>query len=97
MLLVHLLIYESETNSRGVLVCLAGHLLEYHSCMSARLTISPVVRRFKLGEEPSDLPYWLSRPPEERIAAVTRMVMEFHGWTDDTVPRLQRICRVVKR
>ncbi|MFD1256312.1 hypothetical protein ACFQ3S_05845 [Mucilaginibacter terrae] len=39
--------------------------------------IVPVVRRAKLkeiDEDLEDMTYWLSRPPQERIAAVTRLI-----------------------
>ena len=50
----------------------------------------------KKGEEPSDLAYWLSRPPAERILMVELIRAEYHNWTDDTIPRLQRVYRIVK-
>lgn len=59
--------------------------------------IAPVVRRFKLGQEPRDLEYWRSLPMAERVAAVEIIRREFHGWSDETLPRLQRVCRIVKR
>ena len=38
-----------------------------------------------------DLAYWLSRPPEERIAAVEILRRQHHGH----LPRLQRSARVL--
>ncbi len=35
------------------------------------------VRKFRLGEEPSDFEYWRSRPPEERLAALAQVREEF--------------------
>jgi hypothetical protein len=40
-----------------------------------------------------DLTYWLSRPPEERVAAVEYLRRQYHGNT----ARLQRSARVVQR
>jgi hypothetical protein len=40
-----------------------------------------------------DLAYWLSRPPEERVAAVDAFRMLFHG----SSARLQRVARVVEQ
>lgn len=37
------------------------------------------VRVYKLGEEPKDHTYWLSRPPSERIAMIERLRREFCG------------------
>ena len=61
-----------------------------------------VVSVYKLGEEPSDVHHWLSRPPEERVAEVERIRAEYHNWPVDprgnpTVPRLQRVFRVRER
>ena len=41
----------------------------------------------------ADLEYWLSRPPEERIAAVDFLRAQFYGGPK----RLQRVARVVQR
>ena len=40
-----------------------------------------------------DLKYWLSRPPEERVAAVDYLRRQFNG----TATRLQRTARVIER
>jgi hypothetical protein len=40
-----------------------------------------------------DLHFWLSRPPEERIAAVEFLRRQWHGSTE----RLQRVVRIIKR
>lgn len=41
----------------------------------------------------ADLRYWLSRPPEERIAAVEYLRRQYHASTS----RLQKVARVVQR
>ncbi len=51
----------------------------------------------RLGEEEPQKVYWLSRPVSERIAAVEQIRREFHGWTDESEPRLQRVCRILHR
>jgi hypothetical protein len=46
--------------------------------------------------EPSsqqDLAYWLSKTPEERVAAVDYLRQQYYGST----ARLQRVARVVQR
>jgi hypothetical protein len=48
------------------------------------------------GDDSADLDYWLSRPPEERIAAVEMLRRMYHGDYAAT-PRLQRVFRVVER
>jgi hypothetical protein len=42
-------------------------------------SVAPVVRVYKLGEEPKDTAYWLTRPPLERIAMIERLRREFYG------------------
>lgn len=58
--------------------------------------IQKVVHKAKLSEHDEirqNLEYWLSRPPEERIAAVEFYRRQVYG----DIPRLQRVVRVVKR
>ena len=40
-----------------------------------------------------NLQYWLSRPPEERLAAVDKLRRELYGHSQ----RLQRVARVVQQ
>ena len=40
-----------------------------------------------------DLEYWLSKPPEERVAAVDYLRGQYHGST----ARLQRCARTIQR
>jgi hypothetical protein len=40
-----------------------------------------------------NLEYWLSRPPEERVAAVDELRREYYGDSH----RLQRVARVVQQ
>lgn len=40
-----------------------------------------------------DLKYWLSKPPEERVAAVEFLRRQYHGSTE----RLQRVARIIQR
>jgi len=39
-----------------------------------------------------NLAYWLSRPPEERIAAVEMLRKQYYG----TIPRLQRTVEIIQ-
>ena len=58
--------------------------------------IEKVVHKFKRGdpaEAQADLKYWLSRPVEERIAAVEILRRQMHG----ELPPLQRVVRIIKR
>ena len=57
----------------------------------------------KVGKRPlddksattDDLAYWLSKTPEERIAAVEYLRNQFYG--HEGRPRLQRVARIIKR
>ena len=58
--------------------------------------IRKIVRKYDLdhySEIKQNLEYWLSRPPEERLAAVDALRREYYGDSH----RLQRVARVVLR
>jgi len=58
--------------------------------------IRKVVTKKKLSEQKndkSDLEYWLSKTPEERISAVEELRRQYVGSEE----RLQRVVRVIKR
>ena len=46
-----------------------------------------------LGDEGNDLQYWLSRPPEERLAAVEFLRQMMYGY-DPVTARVERILEV---
>ena len=46
----------------------------------------------KLSSIEEDLAYWLSKPPEERVAAVDFLRRQYHGNT----ARLQRSARIIQ-
>lgn len=52
---------------------------------------------YKKGEEPSDVLFWLSRPPIERIKALELIRHEYNLWKYGTEQEFKRVCRVVKR
>jgi hypothetical protein len=55
-----------------------------------------VVVRTTLRTAPSDLDYWLSRPVEERIAAVEKLRSDAMTGRPDAEQRLQGVCRVTQ-
>ena len=64
--------------------------------------IARVVHKTRLHETGTDAAYWRSRPPQERLRTLEALRREYHGWPaeasrDDDSPRLQRVCRVLKR
>lgn len=52
---------------------------------------------YKKGEEPSDVLFWLSRPPVERLLALETIRAEFNQWKYGSEQGFQRVYRVVKR
>ena len=58
---------------------------------------SLTVRRFALGAEPKEYEHWLQQPVSDRLAALTQIIQQHHGWTDATWPGLARVSRVLKR
>lgn len=56
-----------------------------------------VYRKSRIGEQESDREYWLSQPPEARLAALEQIRREYHAWKYGTEPRLQRVLTIVKR
>ena len=59
--------------------------------------IEMVGRKYRLGEVPSDFAYWQQQPCHVRLATVTQIRAEYHGWRPGVGERLQRVYRVVKR
>lgn len=58
--------------------------------------IEKVVRKYNLRDPAAtraDLEYWLSRSPEERIAAVEFLRRQTYG----ELPPLPRVARIIKR
>ena len=60
------------------------------------------VKKVSLRHAGNDAPFWRSRPPQERLRTLESIRREYHGWPEDDAPhdhrpRLQRVCRVLKR
>lgn len=55
------------------------------------------VKKYKKGEEPSDVLFWLSQPAIERIRNLELIRQEFNQWKYGTEQGFQRVCRVIKR
>ena len=49
-----------------------------------------------LEEEGNDLAYWLTKTPEERLAALEQLRQLHHGYHQADA-RLQRVCQVTER
>lgn len=60
-------------------------------------SMEKVVTRRHKGDVDAPWKYWLTRPVEERLAMVEELRAEYHGWTDESRPRLPRVCRIIRR
>ncbi len=60
-------------------------------------SIEKVVTRKRRGEADAPWTYWVTRPVDERLAMVEELRAEYHGWTNESEPRLPRVCRIIRR
>ena len=58
--------------------------------------VERVIQVYELGEEPSDLAYWLSKTPQERLEALELLRQTMYGY-DPATARLQRVLDVTER
>ncbi len=61
------------------------------------MTIEKTVGKYKMGEEPSDLKYWQSRSPKERLEALEHIRQDFNRWKYGAEQRIQRVYRIIKQ
>ena len=61
------------------------------------MSISKVVKKYKIDEQPNDLSYWQSKSYEERLNALENIRKEYNLWRYNAEQGLQRIYRFVKR
>jgi hypothetical protein len=54
-----------------------------------------IVRKYKLGEEPSEYEYWKTRTYLERLSTIEFLRSQFYQ-VNDNPPRLQRLFKIVK-
>jgi hypothetical protein len=50
-----------------------------------------------LHDESDEKAYWLSKTPEERLAALELMRQIVYGYEDATAPRFQRVFAIAER
>jgi hypothetical protein len=65
--------------------------------MERAIHIAMTVRKVGLRDQPTDFAYWQSQPYTARLAALEEIRREYHGWKPGAEPRLQRVCRIIKR
>ncbi len=60
--------------------------------------MNKVVEKYKLGEEPeTDLAYWLTLTPNQRLAALEQMRQQYiNMFLNGNRPRFQGVYRVIK-
>jgi hypothetical protein len=46
--------------------------------------------KMKLSEQKSDFDYWQNQSVEKRLATVEQIRLEYHVWSYDSQPRLQK-------
>ena len=64
--------------------------------------IRQVVKKIHLREASNDAEFWRSRPAQQRLGTLEAIRREYHDQPEDDAPddhrpRLQRVCRVLKR
>jgi hypothetical protein len=55
------------------------------------------VLKTTLHEQANALAYWQAQPYAARLAALEEIRREYHRWRYGAEPRLQRVCRIVRR
>jgi hypothetical protein len=65
--------------------------------MGKKREIAKVCKKVNMNGQTGDFEYWQSQSYEARLAALEEIRLEYHGWTYETQPRLQRVCTIVKR
>ena len=61
------------------------------------MSISKVVKKYKINEQPKDFTFWQSKSFEERLNALEQIRKEYNMWRYNAEQGFQRIYRIVKR
>ncbi len=64
--------------------------------MSERKDFLAVSRFTSFVQQPSQLAYWQNKTMAERIAAALEMIAEWHNWSEENEPRLERVHRIIE-
>lgn len=56
-----------------------------------------VLKITSVKEKQSDYSYWITKSPQERLAAIEFLRQQFINHKNDSKPGLQRICKVTNR
>lgn len=58
--------------------------------------IAKICRKMGIKNQPNDFAYWQTKTYEERLTALEEIRQEYHGWKNDTEPRLQRVYKIIR-
>jgi len=61
------------------------------------MAIEKIITKVELKEQPNDLSFWLSKTPQERIAALELIRYEYNREKYGPDIRFERVCRVVRQ
>ena len=61
------------------------------------MSISKVIKKYKLNEQPNDFAFWQSKSYEERLEALEEIRKEYNSWRYGTEQEFQRVYRIVKQ
>lgn len=64
--------------------------------MSERKDFLAVQRFTSFAQQPSQLSYWQSKTMAERITAALEIIAEWHNWSEENEPRLERVHRIIE-
>lgn len=56
-----------------------------------------VIRKTSTKEQQSDLEYWLTKTPQERLDALEFLRQQYLNFNKNVQPRLQRVCTVTNQ
>lgn len=59
--------------------------------------IEKVCTKLNVRDQQSDFAFWQTQSYQARLAALEQIRREYHQWRYGAEPRLQRVCRIVKR
>jgi hypothetical protein len=60
------------------------------------MSISKVIKKFKIDEQPNDFVFWQSKTYEERLDALEQIRKEYNSWRYHAEQGFQRVYRIVK-
>ena len=61
------------------------------------MSISKVINKYKIDQQPNDFVFWQSKTFEERLDALEQIRKEYNSWRYNAEPGFQRVYRIVKR